>query len=265
MSWESVQLSDDLYIKQVSNASPRVALVCLHGWSLDHRSFERQIPLADHGVNIISFDRRGFGQNKLTPNPDLDLSDVHHIVLSIEAPVILYGVSQGARLALRYAQAYESHLSGLVFQGGLADSCTFDPTSKDEPPLALYTSMAEQRRLLELRDHWSDHPLMSRGMSLADKKEIRQQLESYDAVDLMTPPSVSIFPSDKTRRAQLKLPMLVAVAEQDSDQRKFHAESLIRECNATPLRSPGGHLFNFSHPQSFNQGLLRWLDTLNLT
>lgn len=264
MSWESIQLSDDLSIKRVSNASPRATLVCLHGWSLDHRSFERQIPLAEYEIDIISFDRRGFGQNKLTPSPDLDLSDVHHIVLSIETPVILYGVSQGARLALRYAQAYESHLSGLVFQGGLADSCVFDPTTEDEPPLALYTSMAEQKRLQELRDHWSDHPLMSRGMSLADKKEIRRQLERYDAADLTMPASGSIFPSDKTRRSRLKLPMLVAVAEQDSNQRKFQAESLIRECNATALRSAGGHLFNFSHPQSFNQGFFRWLDTLDL-
>lgn len=264
MSWESVQLSGDLWIKRVSNASPRATLVCLHGWSLDHRSFERQIPLAQHGVDIVSFDRRGFGQNKLTPSPDMDLSDVHHIVLSTELPVILYGVSQGARLALRYAQAYESHLSGLVFQGGLADSCAFDPTSADEPPLALYQSMAERKQLHTLRDHWSSHPLMSRGMSSSDKQEIRQQLESYDATDLLTPVSASIFPSQKARRSSLQLPMLVAVAEQDSEQRKFHAESLIEECNATSLRSQGGHLFNFSHPEDFNEGFLTWLDALNL-
>lgn len=264
MPWESVQLSSDLWIKRVSNASPRATLVCLHGWSLDHRSFERQIPLARHGIDIVSFDRRGFGQNKLSPSPDMDLSDVHHIALSTKAPVILYGVSQGARLALRYAQVYERHLSGLVFQGGLADSCAFDPTSADEPPLALYQSMAERKQLQALRDHWSSHPLMSRGMSRIDKQEIRQQLESYDATDLLTPVSASIFPSQKARRARLQVPMLVAVAEQDSEQRKFHAESLIEECNATPLRSQGGHLFNFSHPEDFNEGFLTWLDSLNL-
>lgn len=264
MSWESIQLSDDLCIKLASSASPRATLVCLHGWSLDHRSFERQIPLTQHGVDVVSFDRRGFGENKLTPCPDMDLSDVHHIVLSTETLVILYGVSQGARLALRYAQAYERHLSGLVFQGGLADSCAFDPASEDEPPLAMYQSMAEQKRLQELRDHWIEHPLMSRGMSHVDKNVIRQQLDSYSAADLLTPVSSSIFPSKKARRERLQLPMLVAVAEQDSRQRKFHAESLIKESNATALRSQGGHLFNFSHPEDFNEGFLIWLDSLDL-
>lgn len=264
LPWESVQISQELCIKRVSGAAPKAALICLHGWSLDHRSFERQIPLAQYGIDIISFDRRGFGQNMLTPNPDLDLSDVHQIVLSTAVPAILYGVSQGARLALRYAQAYESHLSGLVFQGGLADSCVFDPTSQDEPPLALYQSMAEQKQLQDLRDHWCDHALMSRGLSPADKSVMRQHLESYDATDLLTPPSPSIFPSEKSRRAQLKLPMLVAIAEQDSTQRKFHAESLIQDCNATPLRSRGGHLFNFSHPQDFNEGFLSWIRSLGL-
>ena len=264
MPWESVQLSSDLCINRVSSVSPRATLVCLHGWSLDHRSFERQIPLAQHGVDIVSFDRRGFGQNKLTPSPDMDLSDVHHIVLSTELPVILYGVSQGARLALRYAQAYERHLSGLVFQGGLADSCAFDPTSADEPPLALYQSMAERKQLQALRDHWIEHPLMSRGMSHADKNVIRYQLEDYIATDLLKPVSSTIFPSEKARRERLQLPMLVAVAEQDSRQRKFHAESLIKESNATALRSQGGHLFNFSHPKDFNDGFLTWLDSLDL-
>ena len=146
----------------------------------------------------------------------------------------------------------------------MADSYAFDPTSADEPPLALYQSMAEREQFQALRDHWSCHPLMSRGMSPTDKQEIRQQLESYDAADLLTPVSASIFSSEKARRSSLQLPMLVAVAEQDSEQRKFHAESLIEECNATPLRSQGGHLFNFSHPEDFNDGFLTWLDSLEL-
>ena len=106
--------------------SPLARIVCLHGWTLDHRSFDRQLPLVKHGLCITRYDRRGFGLNPQTPCITGDLDDLDQIVMASDLPVILYGVSQGARLALRYALSHGDKLGGLVFQGGLVDCYPYE-------------------------------------------------------------------------------------------------------------------------------------------
>ena len=258
------QVTDDLLVRYANSKAPTVVLLCIHGWTLDHRSFERQLPLTEHGINLLTFDRRGFGRNSSPPDTDLDLSDVHHLVLTSDLPIILYGVSQGARLALRYAQAYPNRLKGLIFQGGLADSCAFDPSSDDEPPLAHYRKLVQSNQLETLRDHWVQHSLMRAGLSDKDTAILREQLNDYQGLDLLTPANNTLFSSPKSKRETLDVPMLVTVAEQDSKQRKFHAESLLRSRNASALRSEGGHLCNFSHHEDFNRDVLSWIRTLGL-
>jgi len=258
------KVTDDLLVRYSCSKAPKAVLLCLHGWTLDHRSFERQLPLTEHGINLLTFDRRGFGQNALPPDTDLDLSDVHHIILNSNLPVILFGVSQGARLGLRYAQAYPTRLKGLIFQGGLADSCAFDPSSEDEPPLAFYRQLAQNNKLEDLRDHWIRHPLMRAGLSDDDTALLREQLNDYHGLDLLTPAANTLFSSTKSKREMLEVPMLVIVAEQDSEQRKFHAQSLLRSLKASALHSEGGHLCNFSHHEDFNRDVLSWISTLDL-
>lgn len=258
------QVTDDLLVRYANSKAPTAVLLCIHGWTLDHRSFERQLPLTEHGINLLTFDRRGFGKNSSNPDTDLDLSDVHHLVLTSDLPVILYGVSQGARLALRYAQVYPKRLKGLIFQGGLADSCAFDPSSEDEPPLTQYRKLVQNNELENLRDHWVRHPLMRAGLSDKDTTILREQLNDYQGLDLLTPETKTLFSLPKTKRETLDVPMLITVAEQDSKQRKFHAESLLRSRNASALRSEGGHLCNFSHHEGFNRDVLSWIRTLGL-
>ena len=262
MNWETHEVSADLIIRHAYSAKPVVVMLCLHGWTLDSRSFERQFDLTEYGIDIVTFDRRGCGQSPLAPSIDMDLVDLHQIVLSLELPVILYGVSQGARLALRYAQLHANHLKGLIFQGGLVHDYPFDGDREDEPPISAMRKLAISNRLDVLRSDWAKHRLMSAGLSHEDLNIVRKHLDAYQARDLLLQSDSVITARAPQKREKMRLPMLVAVAKQDSLQRRGHAQMLIEEHGASILQCDGGHLFNFSHSQVFNAGVRDWVSTL---
>ena len=52
---------------------------------------------------VATFDRRGFGASPLEPDFARELDDLSKVTRALPGRVIVYGVSQGARLALRAA------------------------------------------------------------------------------------------------------------------------------------------------------------------
>ena len=53
--------STDLYYEDNGSGAP---IVLLHGWPLDSRSWEPQLPaLVQAGYRVVTYDRRGFGRS----------------------------------------------------------------------------------------------------------------------------------------------------------------------------------------------------------
>ena len=95
-----------------ASAGPRINLLCLHGWTLDSRSFNPQLALVSSQLQLVRYDRRGFGRNTLPPCFQTELDDLPAIMRSLSGSVVLWGVSQGARLALRYWVAATAAVRG---------------------------------------------------------------------------------------------------------------------------------------------------------
>ena len=85
----------DLFI--FGEGEPSATLLCVHGWTLDHRSFTPQLPLSGQGIRPVLFDRRGFGNNHHAPGLDFEMDDLDAIIESLGGPIYGFGVSQGAR------------------------------------------------------------------------------------------------------------------------------------------------------------------------
>ena len=245
---------------------PLARIICLHGWTLDHRSFDRQLPLIDHGLCITRYDRRGFGLNPQNPCTAGDLADLDQIVMASDLPVILYGVSQGARLALRYALSHGDKLTGLVFQGGLVDCYPYDPRAQDEPPLRHYESLLNDSGLTTMKSEWLKHPLMSSGVLPKDLPALADLVQNYSGLDLKGSASSTVNQNNLADEVKLTCPLLVTVAAMDSEQRQEHAKRLASENEGTRiLQTDGGHLCNFSHAEEFNSQLLEWIGHLGLS
>jgi non-heme chloroperoxidase len=104
------------------------ALVLLHGWPVDSRSWEPQIhPLLAAGFRVITYDRRGFGQSsRPTEGYDFDTlaADLDKLLTELDLrEVTLIGFSLGTGELARYIGTFGTdRLKGCVFIETLAPS-----------------------------------------------------------------------------------------------------------------------------------------------
>ena len=235
----------------------RAMLLCVHGWSLDHRSFAKQRALSGAGVSVAAFDRRGFGHNALPPGLDRELEDLDAILSALQGPVIGFGVSQGARLLLRYVVTRPDRLAGLVLQGGLVDGLPVDET---ELPIAHYARLLKAGQRATFAREWLSHPLMSEGVPVDQQQEVATLIAGYHGRDVLAESSDLAALDVAAATAGLSLPMAVVDAEYETPLRRQHAAFLIEERGAARLAMFGGHLCHFTHSEIFNERLLEWLE-----
>ena len=104
----------NIYYEDFGSGRP---IVLIHGWPLNGRSWEKQIPaLLNAGFRVITYDRRGFGKSShplmgydaSTLASDLDTLMIH---LNLQ-DAILVGFSMGGAEVARYLGNYGSHRVG---------------------------------------------------------------------------------------------------------------------------------------------------------
>jgi pimeloyl-ACP methyl ester carboxylesterase len=111
-----VRTSDGVKLHVAEHGSGPVTVVLLHGWTLDHRLWRRQIAdlpeqLGD-GVRILAVDLRGHGRSGSSELSDTNLfrlaDDVHAVLAACvpDGPVVLAGHSLGGMAILEYAHRY---------------------------------------------------------------------------------------------------------------------------------------------------------------
>lgn len=219
-------------------------LLLLHGWTLDGRAWAPQMALADR-FRLVVPDRRGFGRSTAPFDIEAETDDLLAIraALGLER-MILVGMSQGARVALRFAHRHPAHVAGLVLQGAPLDGFHPEPTGADDIPLGDYRARARAGRIDEMKAHWSGHALM-RGVAA------RELLADYDGRDLI-PDERPVEPmADKL--GAVATPALVLTGEEDVPWRQLVADALAYGLpDARRERLPGGHLCNLAHAGPYN-------------
>ena len=123
----------DLYYEDNGSGPP---VVLLHGWPLDSRSWEGQLPaLVQAGNRVITYDRRGSGRSsRPTGGHDFDTlaADLDTLLSTLDLhDVVLVGFSLGTGEVARYVGRYGTErLRGCVLIESLAPSFT---KSADNP------------------------------------------------------------------------------------------------------------------------------------
>jgi non-heme chloroperoxidase len=104
------------------------AIVLLHGWPLDSRSWEPQLlPLLSAGYRVITYDRRGFGRSsRPAAGYDFDTlaADLNVLLTELDLhDATLVGFSLGTGEVARYVGVHGTErVKGLVFIESLAPS-----------------------------------------------------------------------------------------------------------------------------------------------
>lgn len=234
------------------------AVLLLHGWTLDRRMWCPQVRALAASHRMIALDRRGFGQS--TPPPDLD-RETDDILAVLDALGIdrcaLVGMSQGGRVALRFADRHPDRLSSLVLQSAPLDGFAPGPREADAIPIAAYRDLVRSGEIDAMRTAWSSHPLMDFPDHL-DRSAVDSMIEAYEGRDLtQAMPPASAAPNLAEALHTIAVPTLVVTGEHDTPWLQLVGDALAYGLpNAERRIIPGaGHMSNLSHPDAFNAAL----------
>jgi len=238
-------------------------LLMLHGWTLDHRSFIPQLSGLSGVAQCVAFDRRGFGLSTARPDLDREIDDVAAIIDALGgAPVHLLGVSQGGRIALRFASRYPHLLRSLILQGAPLDGFAPQEPASDQIPLQRYRSLLADGDVDTFQAEWLAHPLMVAGVSdSAQQSALREMLSMYRGQDLLEGVASTAEFDVIAQLQTLACPVLTVCGELETVARLETAKQIVSLApRAQQVEISGaGHLCNLTHAAEYNAVLQRHL------
>lgn len=239
------------------------SLVCLHAGVADRRMYAAQVTgLRDH-VEIISYDRRGYGQ---TQTPDESFShrdDLSSVVdqLDMEKPILL-GCSQGGRIAIDFTLAHPDRVGALILISTALSGAPAAPVPEAVKPLADALEAAEDAddidRINAIEAHiWLDGPTSEEGRVQGPLRDLFLDMNSI----ALRHPELSHLrqpPSAYDRLSELALPVLLMHGTLDFDDivaRHAHLARTVADARSVPCEG-NAHLPPMENPSFVNSQIL---------
>lgn len=242
----------------VETAGRGAALLLLHGWSLDHRIFEPQIRSLQQILRVVAFDRRGFGRSEAPPDLRRELDDIDRILEALGlARAHLLGMSQGARIALRFAVTRPARIRSLVLQAPVIDGIALGESEGERIPIEEFAALARAGRMDEVRRRWLAHPMLALGAEHAGlRRRVEEIVADYEGKDLLDySPARDAFPHDVLEElSHLDRACLILTGAHDTATRREHARRLLESmpCAREIVFTRGGHLSNLTEARAYN-------------
>jgi 3-oxoadipate enol-lactonase len=223
------------------------AVVLLHGFGVDRRSWANQLGPFSERYTVIAVDLRGFGLASMPNGPYRHHDDVLRLLdhLGI-AQASLVGSSMGGRVAFDFAIAFPERTRAVVSADGVPSGFVFD-----RPPGAPRGPSREQyaRTLANL----GPERAVAFKAIVADYTRWHRKNED---------PRVEEIPPAITRLGEIMAPTLVIVGGKDLPD--YHkAADMFSDGVARARRyviEESGHLPNLETPEEFNRVVLEFLD-----
>jgi 3-oxoadipate enol-lactonase len=223
------------------------AVVLLHGFGVDRRSWADQMgPFADR-YTVIAVDLRGFGLASMPDGPYRHHEDIARVLdhLGIEQ-TSLVGSSMGGRVAFDFAIAFPDRTRVVISADGVPSGFVFD-----RPPGAPRGPSREQFQQT-LTNLGPERAAVFKSI-VADYTRWHRKNED---------PRVEIVPPAITRLGEVMAPTLVIVGGKDLPD--YHKAADLF-CNGIArarrlIIEGAGHLPNLETPEEFNRVVLEFLD-----
>jgi 3-oxoadipate enol-lactonase len=234
-----------------------VAVLLIHGWTLDLDMWEPQARELCDSFRVIRYDRRGFGLSSGRPSLSHDVTDAMALCEHLRLrSVALLGMSQGARVAAHFAAGNPQLVSHVVFDGAPAGILSGQEGAQNDIPIARYRELARTGEFLK---EWRKHPLTQLRTGDARSQELLQRmLERYRAEDLLQVDAQGLPP---VPAESIRAPALIISGALDLESRIRAADALARSLAASEraIVPAAGHMPNIDNPGVYNDLLRRFL------
>lgn len=238
-------------------------LLLLHGWTLDHRMWNRQVAgLADRYMCVVP-DRRGWGGSTGTADLAREADDVIAILDHLDiARTALCAASQAGRVALRLALAHPERLSALILQGTALDGMPEPESDPGFVPVAEYARLVQAGNVAGFRRRWLAHVFMALPAGREElEREIAEMVEQSPLPDLRGDAAASESVDVTGRLGEISVPTLIITGGDETPHRRRIAATLLEKIpGARHVEIPGGgHLVNLTAPEAYNRALREFI------
>jgi pimeloyl-ACP methyl ester carboxylesterase len=249
----------DLHYSIAGKGTP---IVLAHGFALDSRMWDEQVPELATRYSVIRYDLRGFGQSGMRDEPYSHAEDLKGLVDRLGlGRVALMGLSLGGGAVINFTIAYPDAVRALVVVdpslGGFAWSAEMTGSLRD------VQATTRERGVDAARDQWLAHPLFAH--ALANPRSagaIRDMVSAYSGWHWKNrDPGRPFNPPAIQRLGEIRVPTLIIVGALDTPDFQAIATTLERGIpGATKVTLPGvGHLANLEAPERFNEVVMEFL------
>ncbi len=236
-------------------------IVFLHGFCLDHRMWDSQLDFFSKHYTCVAVDLRGFGKSSVPSNKTYahheDLNTLLEF-LGIDQPVILIGLSMGARIVANFSLTYPQKARSVIFVDAAIDGYAF----KDFDLSYIYTA-GKELGPLEANRMWLAHPIFeaSRNIAIVFEK-LAEQVLSYSGWHWINKNPIKILAPPAIEQLQkIKLPALILIGQWDIPDFKELARVLNNQIEGSFLIeiSGAGHMSNMEKPDLVNDLINQFL------
>lgn len=255
-----------LYVEVAGQGQP---ILLLHGWPLDHRMFQPQLEALAKRFKMIAPDRRGFGKSDAGPDLRLEVDDIDAVLDALnEDTTHLLGMSQGGRIALRYATSRPERVRALLLQGAVIDGYDVARREDDGVPVEEFAKLASSGRLDEVIERWLQHPMMQLDeQHESAQKLLRDIMQEYRGHDLTNFDAASYATAQDVYAALsgLTMPTLLLTGAAETRTRRAHAAVLLSRIpdSKEVVFQNSGHLSNLTEPELYNAAVIDFCEGLD--
>ena len=245
-------------------------LILIHGFTLDQRMWDDQLPAFAARHRVVRYDLRGFGASALPEpgQPYTHADDLRALLdhLGIDRAAVI-GLSLGGWVAHEFALTYPDSVSALVLVDSALRGYEFGPECA--AILETMHRLGREGRVEDAKAGWLAASLFacsSRPPTVTPR--LAAMVETYSGWHLEhDDPHPPLERPARERLHEIAAPTLVIVGEEDLPD--FHAIADVltaRIPRARKLVLPGaGHMANMDAPDAFNAAVLDFLASTSAT
>jgi 2-succinyl-6-hydroxy-2,4-cyclohexadiene-1-carboxylate synthase len=242
----------------------KATLVMLHGFLGSGEIFNRLIPELTPFINPVTIDLMGHGRSEGQElhyqfSPKEQIAGLDGVLREVSpAPIILYGYSMGARLALMYALAKRDNVLGLVLESG-----TFGIESEQERQSRQELDKERAERIIGdyegFLDQWAGMPLMKQSTDQHLRNIQSAQQPQWMANSLLGF-GTGEMPNLKPELSTLECPVLLMAGAEDAKfcriNQAMHKELPDSELHIMP---EAGHRVHNDRPEEISKALRQFI------
>ena len=249
-------------------------VILLHGWPLNHQSWEMQVPeLIARGHRVITYCRRGFGDSSKPStgyNYDTFAEDLHKVITHLDLrEVTLVGFSMGTGEVARYLATYgDERISRAAFISGILPALLKDDDNPEGVDGKVFDSMIDgikKDRFAFMKNFFSDFY----GHGLINISEVSEEVKAFSwNVACQASPIATVgcieswFEDFRSDISKIKVPCLVIHGSGDKvtplKNTGLRLKQMLPRCRYVELDG-APHGLIVSHAKEVNASLIEFL------